>query len=94
MFGELGRCNLSPPRSLPLGFLGVQLAHLLRQVLTIQNPKKSWLAMKPACSLVDNVSLGLQLPPSGSGCLALDGDGPQPASSVQSFVLCAVVAVS
>ena len=25
---------------------------------TIQNPKKSWLAMKPACSLVDDASLG------------------------------------
>ena len=56
--------------------------------------KKPESAKKPACSLVDNVSLGLQLPPSGSGCLALDGDGPQPASSVQSFVLCAVVVVS
>ena len=35
---------------------------------TIQNPKKSWLATKPACSLVDDASLGLQLPTSGSGC--------------------------
>ena len=26
--------------SLPLGFLGVQLAHLLRRMSTIQNPKK------------------------------------------------------
>ena len=25
----------------PLGFLGVQLAHLLRWMLTVQNPKKS-----------------------------------------------------
>ena len=33
------------------------------------------LAKKPACSLVDNVSLGLQLPPSGSGCLSPEGDG-------------------
>ena len=37
----------------------VQLAHLLRQMLTVQNPKKSQLAKKPACSLVDNVSQGL-----------------------------------
>ena len=58
VFGERGRCDLSPPPSLPLGFLGVQPAPLLRQMLTIQNPKKSWLAMKPACSLVDNASLG------------------------------------
>ena len=49
---------------------------------------------KPACSLEDNVSLGLQLPPSGSGCLSLEGDGLQRASSVQSFVLCAGLAES
>ena len=94
MFGERGRCDLPLPLSLPLGFLGVQQAHLLRQMLTVQNPKKSLLAKKPACSLVDNVSLGLQLPPSGSGCLSLKGDGLQLASSVQSFVLCTVLAVS
>ena len=77
VFGEHGHCNLSPPPSLPLGFLGVQPAHLLRWMLTIQNPK-SWLATKPACSLLDDASLELQLPPSGSGCpacLCLEGDG-------------------
>ena len=47
-------------------------------MLTVQNPKMSWLAKKPACSLVDNASLGLRLPPSGSGCLSLEGDGLQP----------------
>ena len=41
VFGEHGHCDLSPPPSLPLGFLGVQPVHLLRQMLTIQNPKKS-----------------------------------------------------
>ena len=41
VFGECGRCNLSPPLSLLLSFLGVQLAHILRQMLTVQNPKKS-----------------------------------------------------
>ena len=45
------------------------------------------LANKPACSLVDNASLGL-LPSSGSGCLSPEADGLQRASSVQSFVLC------
>ena len=70
----------------PFGFLGVQPVHLLRQMLTIQNPKKPWLAKKPAYSFVDNVSLGLRLPPSGSGCLSPEGDGLQPAISVQSFV--------
>ena len=35
---------------------------------SVQNPKFSWLATKPACSLVDNASLWLRLPPSGSGC--------------------------
>ena len=41
VFGKHSRCDLSPPLSLLLGFLGVQLAHLLRQMLTVQNPKKS-----------------------------------------------------
>ena len=67
--------DLWPPPFLPLGFLGVQLTHLLRcavclfwgadvwlrpsqQMSTVQNPKKSWLTMKPASSLVDDASLG------------------------------------
>ena len=41
VFGECGHCDLSPPPSLLLGFLGVQLAHLLRRMMTDQNPKKS-----------------------------------------------------
>ena len=91
VFGERGLCDSSPPPSLPLSFLGVQLAHLLRQMLTTQNPKKSWLAMKPACSLVDNASLGPRLPPSSSGCphLPVTGEGCaglHPASSAQSFL--------
>ena len=99
VFGERGLCGLLPPLSLPLGFLGVRPAHLLRQMLTVQNPKKSWLAMKPACCLVDDASLGPLLPPSGSGCpcLPVSGGGwarPQPASSSQSFVLWAGLAVS
>ena len=52
------------------------------------------LAKKPDCSLVGNVSLGLRLPRSVSGCLSPEGNGLQPASSVQSFVLCAVLVVS
>ena len=40
VFGEHSRCDLLPPLSLPLGFLGVQMAHLLRRMLTVQNPKK------------------------------------------------------
>ena len=52
------------------------------------------LAKKPACSLVDNVSLGLRLPPSGSGCLSPEGDGLQLANSVLFFVLCTVLVVS
>ena len=58
VFGEHGGCDLLPPPSLLLGFLGVQLVHPLRRMLTVQNPKKSWLATKPACSLVDDASLG------------------------------------
>ena len=97
MFGKHGRCNLAPLPSLLLSFLGLQLAPLLRWMMTVQNPKKSSLAKKPACSLVDNVSLGLRLPPFGpfgSGCLSPEGDGLQVANSVLSFVLCAVLAVS
>ena len=75
-------------------FSGCTLVHLLRQMLTVQNPKKSLLAKKPAYSFVDNVSLGLQLPPSGSDFLSLEGDGLQLAISVQSFVLSAGLAVS
>ena len=59
------------PLSLPLSFMGIQPVHLLLQMLTIQNSKKSWFATKPACSLVDNASLGPRLPPSGSGCPCL-----------------------
>ena len=92
VFVEQSCCNLSPAPSLPLGFLGVQQAHLLRWMLTIQNPKKSWITTKPACSLVDDAYLGPRLPPSGSGCPHLTVSGGeraclQPASSSQSFVL-------
>ena len=96
-FGERGRCDSSPPPSLRLGFLGVPLAPLLRRMVTVQSPEKSQLAKKPACSLVDDVSLGLRLSPSspsGSGCLPPEGDGLQPANFVPSFVLCTVLAVS
>ena len=97
MFGERSRCDLSPLPCLLLGFLGVPLAPLLRRMVTVQSPKKSQLAKKPACSLVANVSLGLRLPfpsPSGSGCLSPEVDGLQPANSVPSFVLCTVLVVS
>ena len=78
VFDERGPCELSPPPSLPLSFLGVQPVHLLRRMSTIQNPKKSWLAIKSACSLVDDASLWPQLPLSDSGCplLSLAGYGP------------------
>ena len=97
MFAEHSHCNLSPLLSLLPSFLGVPLAPLLRRMVTVQNPKKSQLAKKLGCSLVVNVSLGLRLTPSGpsrSGCLSLEGDGLQPANSVQSFVLCTVLVVS
>ena len=41
VFGELGCCDLPPLPSLLLGFLGVQLAPLLRWMMTVQNPEKS-----------------------------------------------------
>ena len=59
VFGERSRCDLSPFPSLLLSFLGVQLAPLLRWIVTVQNLKKSKLAKKLTCSLVVNVSLGL-----------------------------------
>ena len=68
VFGERGHSYLSPLLFLLLGFLSVQPAHLLRRVLTIQNLIKSRLAVNTACSLVDDASLKLQLPPSSSGC--------------------------
>ena len=40
-FSECAHCDLLPPPSLLFGFLGVQLAHLLRRMLTVQNPKES-----------------------------------------------------
>ena len=97
VFGECGCYDLLPFPSLLLSFLGVQLAPFLRQMMTVQNPKKSQLAKKLACSLEVNVSLGLRLPPSGlssSGCLSPERNGLQPANSVPSFVLCAVLVVS
>ena len=51
------------------------------------------LAKEPAYSFIDNVSLGLRLPPSGSGCLSPEGEDLQPAISVKSFVPCAGLAV-
>ena len=50
------------------------------------------LVSKEACLQFYSVSLGLRLPPSGSGCLSPEGEGLQPAISVQSFVLCAGLA--
>ena len=41
VFGERGRCDLSPFPFLLLSFLGVQLATLLRRMVTVQNPKKA-----------------------------------------------------
>ena len=52
VFGERGRSYLLPLLSLLLSFLRVQPAFLLRRILTIQNPKKTWLEMKPACSIL------------------------------------------
>ena len=63
VFGEHSPCDLSRPLSLTLSFLGVQPVHLLRRMLTVQNAKKSWLEMKPICSLVDNASLGAVIAP-------------------------------
>ena len=41
VFGEHSRCDLSPFPSLLLSFLGVPLAPLVRQMVTVQDPKKA-----------------------------------------------------
>ena len=41
VFCKFGPCDLSSYPSLMLSFLGVQLAPLLRRMVTVQNPKKS-----------------------------------------------------
>ena len=87
------------PHSCRLIFWLLQPTHLLRRMLAFQNPKKSWLAMKPASSLVDNTFMGPWLPPGGSGwrLLPVSGGvwaGLQPTSSAQSFVLWAGLTVS
>ena len=41
VFGKHCRCDLSPFPSLLLSFLGVPLAPLVRQMVTVQNPQKS-----------------------------------------------------
>ena len=62
---QVTRCSVSVvsvtyclPCSCRLIFWLLQPTHLLRRMLTFQNPKKSWLATKPACSLVDHTFLG------------------------------------
>ena len=62
---------LSPPPSQPLGFLGVQQVHFLRCAVCLFWWLKSWLAKKPACSLVEDASQRLQLPLFGFGCPCL-----------------------
>ena len=52
------------------------------------------LAKEPAYSFIDNVSLGLRLPPSGSGCMSPEGEGLPLTISVQSFVPCMGLVVS
>ena len=100
VFGERGHCNLSPPPSLLVGFLVVQLVHLLRWMLTVQNSKKSWLPMKSTCRcLADDATLGLRLPPSGSGCprvpVTREGNGPVCSwLALLSFILCVGLMVS
>ena len=99
VFGKHSRSYLLPLPSLPFSFLGVQMAHLIRLILTVQNPKKSWLAMKPACSLVDDASLGLRLPPSSPGFPRSPVSGRvwtalQLDTSAQSFDLLAGLVVS
>ena len=71
----------------PLGYLGVKTGAPSQADVNRPDPQEV-LVSKEACLQFYNVSLGLRLPPSGSGCLSLEGDGLQPAISVPSFVPC------
>ena len=52
--GELGRCDLSPAPSLPLGFLGVQRVHLLRHAMCLFWGADLWLQPSRQTSTVQN----------------------------------------
>ena len=60
----------------------------------VDRPDPQEVLVSKEASFIDNVSLGLRLPSSGSGCLSPEGEGLQLAISVQSFVHCAGLAVS
>ena len=93
-FGERGCCDLPP---FPAAQLSGCTAGAPCQADGDCPEPQEVLAKKPACSLIGNASLGLQLPPSSpysSGCLSPEGYGLQPALSVLSFVLCVVLVVS
>ena len=55
----------------------------------VDRPDPQEVLVSKEASFIDNVSLELRLPPSGSGCLSPEGEGPQPAISVQFFAPCA-----
>ena len=90
VFGERGCCNLSPPRCSSGCTTGTP------SQADVDRPEpQEVLVSKEAClQFLDNVSLGLRLPTSGSGCVSPEGEGLQPAISVQSFVPCMGLAVS
>ena len=80
---------------LPAAWLSTCTTRAPSQVDVDRPDPQEVLVSKKAClQFIDNVSLGLQLPPSGSGCLSSEGDGLPPAISVQSFVLCGGLVVS
>ena len=92
MFGERDCCDLSPT---PADRLSRCTTGAPSQAAVDRPDPQEVLVSKEAClQFLDNVSLGLRLPPSGSGCLSLEEDSLQPAISVQSFVPCAGLAVS
>ena len=54
VFGEHGRCDLSPPSSLVFGFLGVQPVHLLRCAMCLFCGADLWLRPSWWMSTVQN----------------------------------------
>ena len=91
MFGERGRCDLSPLLSLLLSFLGVQLAPLISPLLGDCPEPQEVLVSKEAClQFGSNVSLGLRLPPLALLALAACHQRGWSAAGYFCSVLCSV----
>ena len=71
VFGERGCCDLWPPRRSS----GCTTGTPSQADVDCPEPQEVLVSKEACLQFLDNVSLGLRLPPSGSGCLSLEGDG-------------------